>query len=70
MVKPESFLFELISKIRKLLTLSKNFTLFCFSENVLLSSDSNIDKIYQKHHDDDGFLYLNVATHKSLGGFN
>tara|TARA_B100001094_G_scaffold331602_1_gene400531 strand:+ start:1712 stop:2071 length:360 start_codon:yes stop_codon:yes gene_type:complete len=58
---------QLLFIIRKKISLSSEQAIYLFSENDLLSSNTLIIDLYNKHKDDDKFLYLFYDTENTFG---
>ena len=60
-----------ISKIRvmlsKALVINVDESLYLFVENKVINSSLPIQSYYEKHKDNDGFLYMSFSEHASFG---
>jgi GABA(A) receptor-associated protein len=54
--------------LRKNLKLSPEKAMFCFINNTLPHTSANINDIYDKYKDEDGFLYVTYSTEESVFG--
>lgn len=66
-MKGNCFVFQLSTKIRKILDLDITDTISLFIKNVLIAADSLIEEVYEKYKENDGFLYVNFKTMETLG---
>ena len=67
LAKPSCFVFQLSTKIRKILKLGPNETISLFVKNIILASDAVLGDVYEKYKGEDGFLYVDMAAMESLG---
>ena len=58
-----------ISNIRRSMTLNKDVAIYLFVQNKLIKSDQVIGDVYNKHKDEDNFLYMEVGDLPSYGQF-
>lgn len=59
---------EFTSLIRKKINLSRTQSLILFINNkVLITADSTISELYEKHSSPDGFLYILCTDHEAFG---
>ena len=53
--------------IRKRIKLDSSQAIFLMVNNSLCPSNTNIGEIYEDHHSDDGFLYINYSSENTFG---
>lgn len=53
--------------IRKKIKLNPEEALFIFVNGMMVPTASDFSSLYDKHKDDDGFLYLNYSTENTFG---
>ena len=58
---------HLIYTIRKNIKVNSSIAIFIFCNNVLISGTKNMSEIYDQYKEEDGFLYLYVATENTFG---
>ena len=51
------------------MTLNKDVAIYLFVQNKLIKSDQVIGDVYNKHKDEDNFLYMEVGDLPSYGHF-
>ena len=60
--KPLTPLYLITSTIRKKVNLAESEALFLFCNNTSLSNNMNIEEVYKRYQDEDGFLYIKLST--------
>lgn len=59
---------QFIHILRKRISLSPDKALFLFvNKNVLVSSSETLSDVFEKHKDEDGFLYVDYAGESTFG---
>ena len=58
---------QLLYMVRNKLPISANMALFFFIENMLPPTNLRIGELYNRHKDDDGFLYAVVTSEATFG---
>ena len=58
---------DLIYIIRKKINLAPSDAIFMFVDNTIPSSNENIDTIYNRYKNEDGFLYIKYDTESTFG---
>jgi GABA(A) receptor-associated protein len=53
--------------IRKRIKLSPDLAMFMFINNVLIPSSEELQRVYQEHKDEDGFLYVVITSESTFG---
>jgi GABA(A) receptor-associated protein len=54
--------------LRKQLKLSPEKAMFCYINNILPNTSSQISSLYKDYKDEDGFLYIHYSTNESVFG--
>ena len=54
-------------EVRKRLVLKPEEALFIFCNNTSISGSNNMNEIYEKHKDEDGFLRLTISAEHAFG---
>jgi len=58
---------QFIYVIRKRISISPEKAIFIFIENMLPPTSELVSSIYEKHKDDDGFLYIEYSGENTFG---
>jgi len=58
---------KMLDTIRKEINLNASQGLYLFVGNKVLGMGENIELIYNRHHDPDGFLYITIAGENTFG---
>ena len=58
---------DLIYIIRKKINLAPSDAIFMFVDNTIPSSNDNIETIYNRYKNEDGFLYIKYDTESTFG---
>ena len=53
--------------VRKKLNFKDDVVLFFYFDKTVLRNDQTLDELYQKYHNEDGFLYLQFSEINALG---
>ena len=56
--------------VRKRIKIAPEKALFIFVNGTMPATHASVDEIYEKHQDEDGFLYLTYCTENTFGNTN
>jgi|SaaInlV_165m_DNA_1040744.scaffolds.fasta_scaffold00259_6 GABA(A) receptor-associated protein len=58
---------QLIQIVRRKISVKPDVALFCFADNTIPTSGTNIRKLYNTYKENCGFLYLSICTENTFG---
>ena len=67
LVPEELTIAQLLTIIRKRLTLEPTEAIYLFTNNTLPQTSQSLSSIYLEHKDEDGFLYTSIASENTFG---
>ena len=67
LIEKDMLMSHLIYAIRKQTNLASHEAMFVYVNNSIIHTSQTMYKIWNEHHDEDGFLYLKVSKENTFG---